>query len=61
MKMITAKVSRKREARAFETRETPRPLGHPCLGEDLDCMGEAWMGLLEDEDTLFNMQDWEQK
>ena len=24
-------------------------------------MGEAWLGLLEEEDTLFNMQDWEEK
>jgi len=25
---------------------------------DLDGMGDAWLGLME-EDTLFNMQDWE--
>ena len=22
-------------------------------------MGEAWLGHMEEEDTLFNMQDWE--
>jgi hypothetical protein len=61
MKMISAKIARKREERAFETRPAPRPQGPPFFADDLDCMGEAWMGLLEEEDTLSSMQDWEQK
>ena len=61
MKMVSAKVDRKKELSVPETRLVPQPMGPPCFADDLDCMGEAWMGLLEEEDTLFNMQDWEQK
>jgi hypothetical protein len=35
----------------------------PSRSEDvfeMDGMGDAWLGLME-EDTLFNMQDWEVK
>ncbi len=35
--------------------------GPAIVAEDLDGMGDAWLGLLEEEDTLFNMQDWEEK
>jgi hypothetical protein len=31
------------------------------FAEDLDGMGEAWFGLMEEEDTLFNMKEWEGK
>jgi hypothetical protein len=31
------------------------------VDDDLDGWGDAWPGLLEEEDTLFSMQDWEGK
>jgi hypothetical protein len=30
------------------------------VADDPDGMGDAWPGLLEEEDTLFTMQDWEE-
>jgi len=61
MKTTSARVARKKEESALEAMRIPQPMGPPCFADDLDGMGEAWMGLLEEEDTLSNMQDWEQK
>ena len=60
MKISPAKAEQKQKQACISG-----PYGH-CPGApshsenvtDLDGMGDAWLGLME-EDTLFNMQDWE--
>jgi hypothetical protein len=60
MKISPAKVEQKQK-QACSNGPHGRCLGAPSRSEnvtDLDGMGDAWLGLME-EDTLFNMQDWE--
>jgi hypothetical protein len=58
MKIGSINAARKKEALKQMSRQSKVPAA---LAEDLDGMGDAWLGLLEEEDTLFNMQDWEAK
>jgi hypothetical protein len=58
MKIGSVNAAQIREA----LKQVSRPRKGPAaLAEDLDGMGDAWLGLLEEEDTLFNMQDWEEQ
>ena len=60
MKVGSINTAQKKENAASSKLARQRK-GHAILAEDPDGMGEAWLGLLEEEDTLFNMQDWEEK
>jgi hypothetical protein len=35
--------------------------GPAILADDLDGMGEVWLGFLEEEDMQFSIQNWEAK
>jgi len=57
MKIGSVNAAQKKEAlRLSRQRKCPA-----ILAEDLDGMEDAWLGLLEEEDTMFNMQDWEEQ
>jgi hypothetical protein len=55
MKISPAKAEQKQK-QAYINGPYGQCLGAPSHSED--GMGDAWLGLME-EDTLFNMQDWE--
>jgi 3-phenylpropionate/cinnamic acid dioxygenase small subunit len=60
MKISPAKADQK-QMRAYMNElhsQCPGAVSHSENVIDLDGMGDAWLGLME-EDTLFNMQDWE--
>ena len=60
MKFGSINTARKKENAAKQ--KLARQRKSPAIpAEDLDGMGDAWLGLLEEEDTLFNMQDWDEK
>ena len=58
MKFGSVNAAQKKEAVALK-KLASQQAGPAISAEDLDGMGDAWLGLLEEEDTLFNMQDWE--
>jgi|WetSurSiteA1Bulk_404760.scaffolds.fasta_scaffold163464_1 hypothetical protein len=60
MKISPAKAEQKRKKPYINELHSQRPgaVSHSENVIDLDGMGDAWLGLME-EDTLFNMQDWE--
>jgi hypothetical protein len=60
MKVGSINTAQKNENAALNKLARQRK-GPAIVAEDLDGMGDAWLGLLEEEDTLFNMQDWEEK
>ncbi len=60
MKVGSISTATKKENAALKKLARQRK-GPAIVAEDLDGMGDAWLGLLEEEDTLFNMQDWEEK
>jgi hypothetical protein len=60
MKVGSISTAQKKENAALNKLARQRK-GPAIVAEDLDGMGDAWLGLLEEEDTLFNMQDWEEK
>ena len=60
MKVGSINTAQKKENAALNKLARQRK-GPAIVAEDSDGMGEAWLGLLEEEDTLFNMQDWEEK
>jgi hypothetical protein len=59
MKVGSINTAQKKESAALNKLARQRK-GPAIVAEDLDGMGDAWLGLLEEEDTLFNMQDWEE-
>jgi hypothetical protein len=60
MKGNSINTAQKKENAALN-KLAPQRKGPVILAIDPDGMGDAWLGLLEEEDTLFNMQDWEEK
>jgi hypothetical protein len=60
MKVGSINTAQKKENAALNKLARQRK-GPAIVAEDPDGMGDAWLGLLEEEDTLFNMQDWEEK
>ena len=60
MKVGSINTAQKKENAALNKVARQRK-GPAIVAEDLDGMGDAWLCLLEEEDTLFNMQDWEEK
>jgi hypothetical protein len=60
MKISPAKAEQKQKKAYINKSHGQRPgaASHAENVTDLDGMGDAWLGLME-EDTLFNMQDWE--
>jgi hypothetical protein len=60
MKISPAKAEQKQKKAYINELHGQRPgaASHFENVTDLDGMGDAWLGLME-EDTLFNMQDWE--
>jgi hypothetical protein len=60
MKVNSINTAQKNENAALK-KLAPQRKGPAILTKDTDGMGDAWLGLLEEEDTLFNMQDWEEK
>ena len=60
MKISPAKADQKQKKPYINTLHGQRPGAVSDFENvtDLDGMGDAWLGLME-EDTLFNMQDWE--
>ena len=60
MKVGSISTAPKKENAALKKLARQRK-GPSIVAEDLGGMGDAWLGLLEEEDTLFNMQDWEEK
>ena len=60
MKVNSINTAQKKENAALK-KLAPQRKGPAILAKDPDGMGDAWLGLLEEEDTLFNMQDWEEK
>jgi len=59
MKVGSINTAQKKENAALNKVARQRK-GPAIVAEDLDGMGDAWLCLLEEEDTLFNMQDWEE-
>ena len=60
MKVGSINTAQKKENAALNKLARQRK-GPAIVAEDPDAMGDVWLGLLEEEDTLFNMQDWEEK
>jgi hypothetical protein len=60
MKVNSINTAQKKENAALK-KLAPQRKGPAILAIDPDGMGDAWLGLLEEEDTLCNMQDWEEK
>ena len=60
MKVDSINTAQKKENAALKKLARQRK-GPAIVAEDPDGMGDAWLGLLEEEDTLFNMQDWEEE
>jgi hypothetical protein len=60
MKIGSINTAQKKENAALNELVRQRK-GPAIVAEYPDGMGDAWLGLLEEEDTLFNMQDWEEK
>jgi len=60
MKVGSINTAQKKENAALK-KLAPQRKSPAILVIDPDGMGDAWLGLLEEEDTLFNMQDWEEK
>jgi hypothetical protein len=60
MKTSSAKAERKQKKPYIDNLhgQCPGAASHSENVTDLDGMGDAWFGLME-EDRLFNMQDWE--
>ena len=60
MKVGSISTAPKKESAALNKLARQRK-GPAIVAEDPDGMEDVWLGLLEEEDTLFNMQDWEEK
>jgi uncharacterized membrane protein len=61
-KMNARSINAAQKKEQVALKELTSPRRDPALvDEDLDGWGDAWLGLLEEEDTLFSMQDWEGK
>ena len=60
MKVGSINTAQKKEDAALNKLARQRK-GPAIVAVDPDGMGDAWLCLVEEEDTLFNMQDWEEK
>jgi hypothetical protein len=60
MKVGSISTAPKKENAALKKLARQRK-GPAIVAEDPDSMEDAWLSILEEEDTLFNMQDWEEK
>jgi len=59
MKVGSISTAPKKENAALKKLARQRK-GPAIVAEDPDSMEDAWLSILEEEDTLFNMQDWEE-
>ena len=60
MKVGSISTAPKKENAALKKLARQRK-GPAIVAEDPDSMEDAWLSILEEEDTLFNMKDWEEK